>query len=154
MLSYLRSCKYCGHNPECRYKLEIRERIKRLDFDATAVVNCKRVVPFAKKGERIYFSLYNPTPEDADPKEDGFVISGILVGYINDKYGHARNYVVKIPRKWSPYFEIENGPGCRNDIVWIDGEAARNQFPEAKLRDDEILVFPRFNSIQRREVYG
>lgn len=151
MLAYIRSCKYCGNNPQCKLKQEIRDRLKDLKLDATAVVNCKKAIPYASKGERIYFSVYNPTPEDAEPKEEGFVVSGRLVGYIFDKYGHVRNYVVKIPRKWSPYFEIYNGPGCREDLYWIDGESAANQFPEAKLSEDEILVFPRFTAIQRLE---
>ena len=50
MLAYIRSCKYCGLNPQCRLKQEIRDSIKDLDLDATAVVNCKKAIPYAKIG--------------------------------------------------------------------------------------------------------
>ena len=154
MLTYIRSCKYCGNNPQCKLKLEIRDTFRAIKLDATSVINCKQAIPFYSKGERIFFAVYNRTPEGAEPKDEDFVVSGILVDYVFDKYGHVRNYVVKIPRRWSPYFEIDNGPGCREDIFWIDGEAAANQFPKARLGADEILVFPRFNAIQRREANG
>jgi len=149
MLAYIRSCKYCGNNPECRLKQAIRDRIKDIDIDATVVVNCKKAIPFYSKGERINFAVYNPIPEGAEPKEEDFLVSGVVVDYILDKYGHVRNYVVRIPRRWSPYFEVDNGPGCRENIYWIDGEAAASQFPKAKLGKDEILVFPKYTAIQR-----
>lgn len=149
MLVYIRSCKYCGNNPDCSYKREIRESFKPLRLEATAVVNCKRVRPFHEIGEKVFISIYAKAEntleasfvdreEETSRSEE--IVSGILAGYVFDRYGHPRTYAVRIPRSYVRNFD---------PAYYADGEQARLQFPEVKLGEDEIIVFVRYTSIER-----
>ena len=149
MLVYIRSCKYCGNNPDCSYKREIRESFKPLRLEATAVVNCKRVRPFHEIGEKVFISIYSkaenilePTFIDAEEENTRSeeIVSGILAGFVYDRYGHPRAYAVRIPRSYAVNFD---------PAYYAEGEQARLQFPEVKLGEDEIIVFVRYTSIER-----
>lgn len=155
MLIYIRSCKYCGANPDCPLKREIRESFRSLRLEATAVVNCKRVIPFHQIGDKINVSIYTRDdntlePEWLDGNENETqkgeeIASGILVGFVYDRYGHPRTYAVRLPRSYARHFSAAH---------YADGENARVQFPEIKLGDDEIIAFIRYTSIERSGTNG
>lgn len=147
MLVYIRSCKYCENNPDCPYKAKIRDEFRALRLDTTAVVNCKRVIPFCSIGERVFISIYDiskaekGSPFDSqEEKLEEEVISGVLAGYVFDRYGHARSYAVRIPRSYADHF---------SPAYYCEGENAKAQFPELDLGKDEIIVFVRYLSIER-----
>lgn len=154
MLVYIRSCKYCGNALDCSYKREIRDNFKPLRLDATAVVNCKRVRPFHEIGDKVSVCIYtrgNPDTEvrPVDGEDDSSkyeeIVGGILVGYVYDRYGHARTYAVRIPRSYIDNFEPQ---------YYVDGELAKIQFPDIDLGPDEIIVFIRYTSIESGGKYA
>lgn len=144
MFAIIRSCRYCANNGECKYKEELRSAFRELKLEATSVVNCKRVVPYVKIGDPVSFFAWDGDYAVTDDEKD--LLSGIVVGYVKDRSGHARTYVVKTDRLFTPYYE------SRDSQYWIDGESAKAQFPEVDLKDNEILVFVKYVNIQTLNV--
>lgn len=120
----------------------IRGEFKELRLDATAVVNCKRVIPFAPIGAPVSFFAWDSETETRSD-DDKELLSGIVVGYIKDRVGHTRNYVIKTDRAFHPLFE--DGSDTQ---YWIDGDRALEQFPEVELHPSEILVFVKYINVQ------
>lgn len=141
MFALIRSCRYCANGEECGYKRELREAMTSIRLEATAVVNCKRVIPYVEIGGPVSFFAWDG--DSAVPDEDKDLLTGIVVGHIKDRAGHTRTYVVKTDRLFTPYYE------SRDSQYWIDGEAAKEQSPEVHLAENEILVFVKYLNIQR-----
>lgn len=127
----------------CGVRYKLRELFKSLSAEATAVVNCKKVKPYYPIGEIVPFAAW---AGDIKEDEEKNVLSGVLAGYIFDRYGNARTYIIKARRADSGYFEGKSS----GELVkyWIDGDQAREQFPDVTLGPDEILVFVKYNNIE------
>lgn len=143
MYGMVRSCKYCADNNRCDYRKTVQEVFKTLRLDATAVINCKRVRPYYEIGETIVLLAWKGSGEV--PEDDKDMISGTLVELLKDRNGHARTYVVKVPRCNSEYF-VDG-----NNRYWLDPSEAAKQYPDIPLSSNEILVFVKYMNIQRKD---
>lgn len=139
MYANIRSCRYCADNACCGTRYKLREMFKDLPAIATAVVNCKSVRPFYQIGERANFSAWEGEKSD----DNKTVLSGIVVGYIPDRYGHPRTYAVKVKRAFRSYFEDREG-----FPYWGDANDVKDQFPDSQLKEDEILVFVKYCNME------
>jgi|GEM_PF-4933713 hypothetical protein len=143
MYGMVRSCKYCADNNRCDYRKTVQEVFKTLRLEATAVINCKRVRPYYEIGDPIVFLAWKGTGEV--PEDDKEAICGTLVDLLKDRNGHARTYVVKVPRYNSEYF-VDG-----DNRYWLDPSEALKQYPESELTSNEILVFVKYMNIQRKD---
>lgn len=141
MLSIIRSCKYCADNGKCSYRRTILDQLRSIVAEATTVVNCKKVRPYFNSGDIITFEAWKEGSSITD--DDKELICGTLVDTLKDRYGHARTYVVKVPKRVSGLFE----EGDKR--YWIGPGEQRNQFPDVELSSNEVLVFVKYMNIQR-----
>lgn len=141
MLSIIRSCKYCADNGKCSYRRTILDPLRSIIAEATTVVNCKKVRPYFNPGDIITFEAWKEGDSITD--DDKELICGTLVDTLKDRYGHARTYVVKVPKRVSGLFE----EGDKR--YWIGPGEQRNQFPDVELSSNEVLVFVKYMNIQR-----
>nr|WP_129729948.1 hypothetical protein [Parabacteroides goldsteinii] len=141
MLSIIRSCKYCADNGSCSYRRTILDQLRNVVAEATNVVNCKRVRPYFNPGDILTFEAWKEKVLITD--DDKELICGTLVDTLKDRYGHARTYVIKVPKRVSELFE----EGDKK--YWLGPGEQTNQFPGVELCSNEILVFVKYMNIQR-----
>lgn len=141
MLSIIRSCKYCAENGKCSYRRTILDQLRSIVAEATTVVNCKKVRPYFNPGDILTFEAWKEGGSITD--DDKELICGTLVDTLKDRYGHARTYVVKVPKRVSWLFE----EGDKR--YWLGPGEQRNQFPDVELSSNEVLVFVKYMNIQR-----
>lgn len=141
MLSVIRSCKYCADNGNCSYRRTILDQLRRIVVEATNIVNCKKVRPYFSPGEIVTFEAWKE--KDSITDDDKELVCGILVDTLKDRYGHARTYIVKVPKRVSEFFE----EGDKR--YWLGPGEQISQFPKVELNSSEILVFVKYMNIQR-----
>lgn len=141
MLSVIRSCKYCIDNGKCSYRRTILDQLRSIVAEATNVVNCKRGRPYFNPGDIVTFEAWKE--KDSITDDDKELVCGTLVDILKDRYGHARTYVIKVPKRVSELFE----DGDKK--YWLGPGEQTSQFPEVELNSSEILVFVKYMNIQR-----
>ena len=143
MYAVIRSCKYCALNGRCPYRDEIRIALNSFRLEASAVINCKRVTPYVAIGNRASFYVWRGNTKNDDEKD---IVSGIVIGYLKDRSGHPRTYIIKTEAKFKGYFKDGS-----NDY-WIDDIKAREQYPDVHLERSEIIVFIKYVNIQNNAI--